>query len=41
VLNDLQEAENYLETNFFSNNLWQRDSEAVNEFREVLLKKFS
>ena len=37
----LKEAENYLEVNFFRNNQWQRESEAVVEFLDVLQKKFA
>ncbi len=40
-LENLQAAEQYIEVNFFSKNLWQHDSEAVIEFMEVLQKKFS
>ncbi len=40
-LENLQAAEQYIETNFFSTNLWQPENEAVIEFMEVLQKKFS
>ena len=40
-LRNLTDAENYIETNFFNKNLWQRESEVVIEFLEVLQKKFS
>ena len=40
-LENLQDAEQYIENNFFNNNRWQRENEAVIEFMEVLQKKFS
>jgi hypothetical protein len=40
-LENLEQAANYLEENFFNNNLWNRESETVVEFIEVLEKKFA
>jgi hypothetical protein len=40
-LETLEQAEKYLESNFFAGNQWDRESEPVIEFIEVLQKKFA
>lgn len=40
-LENMTQAAQYLENNFFSNSRWDRENEAVMEFLEVLQKKFS
>jgi hypothetical protein len=41
AMKNFEDAENYISERFFSNNRWQRESETVGEFFEVLQKKFS